>query len=133
MGGDVGRPTAMGAGVAHRIVTVASPGQWAVRPQGKCNRRGRVDGSRGCAKKPYAFFPFCCLPPRRHSRQALARALRRPCSLALALGDTPESSVDASMDTASPVASRGHSLAIDSVGARCHWLYEHAYRRMSSR
>ena len=43
-------------------------------------------------------------------------------------GDTPRSSSDASMDTASPVASRGHSttLATDSVGARCHWLSEHA-------
>ena len=35
------------------------------------------------------------------------------------------------MDTASPT-----TLAIDSVGARCHWLYEHAAhpcRRMISR
>ena len=34
------------------------------------------------------------------------------------------------MDTASPVPSRGHSLAIDSVGARCHWLYEPELGRM---
>ena len=68
---------------------------------------------------------FCWFPPLRLSR---AVPLRPPAFWGLRFGDTPRSSGDASMDTASPVASRGHSttLATDSVGARCHWLSEHA-------
>ena len=64
---------------------------------------------------PFAAFHPCAI----HARRCCPRWF-----LGLRLGDTPGRSGDASMDTVCPVVIRGHSTV--SVGARRHWLSEHA-------